>query len=86
MYITSGDLKGKVCHTLKASDYTVIFQNSKGQESRILRCRHWDDEENPREEVVAIDNELTKKVDSGKYYIGLTKSDAKPINDIVYAG
>lgn len=84
MYITSGDLKGKVCHTLKAADYTVIFQNSKGRESRILRCRHWDDEENDREEIVAIDAGLTKKVDLGEYHVGLTKSDAKPINEIVY--
>lgn len=75
LYITSGELKGKVCHTLKACDMPVIFNNEAGVEETIIRLRHFEgDDLNEREEVVAIDNGLTKKVKSGKLLVGIDNS------------
>jgi hypothetical protein len=80
LYITSGELAGKVVRTLKACDYIIIFRNEKGVEERILRCRHYEDEYNEREEIVAIDHGATKKVLKGDYLVGLEPSDCKPLN------
>jgi hypothetical protein len=80
LYITSGELRGKVVHTLKASDYEVIFRNEKGVEERVIRCRHFKDEHNEREEVIAVDNNLTEMVKNGEIYVGISVTDAKPLN------
>lgn len=40
LYVTSGDLKGKVVQTVRAADYEIIFNNQKGIEERIIRVRH----------------------------------------------
>ncbi len=85
LYITSGELSGKVVRTLKACDYEVIFNNLQGREERIIRCRHFEDEENEREEVIATDEGATKKVLNGELYIGLSVSDAKPLNSSTHA-
>lgn len=75
LYITSGELKGKVCHTLKASDLSLIFNNEQGVEETIVRVRHFEGEDlNEREEIIAIDNGLTKKVKSGKLLVGVDHS------------
>lgn len=79
LYITSGELKGKVCRVLKASDYEVIFQGDNGREQRIIRCRHFENEVNDREEITAIDYYATKKLKNGEYFVGLSKSDCKPL-------
>lgn len=79
LYITSGKLKGKVVHTLKACDYEIIFMGEKGVEERIIRCRHFDNEINEREEIIAVDDVLTKKVLSGDLLVGISSSDAKSI-------
>lgn len=79
LYITSGKLKGKVVHTLKACDYEIIFMGKNGTEERIIRCRHFDGEINEREEIVAIDDILTKKVLAGDLLVGISSSDAKSI-------
>lgn len=81
---TTGKLKNKVVLTLKASDYELIFNDTNGQEKRIIRFRHSEDENYEREEVVAIHNEYTKKVKSGELLVGLTASKAKRlVNDPV---
>lgn len=77
LYITTGEMKGLVCHVLKASDYEIVFQGQEGREERIIRCRHFEDEANEREEIVAISNSLTRKVNDGKLLVGLSVSDAK---------
>lgn len=72
LYITSGELKGKVCHTLKACDMPIIFNNEDGIEETIIRLRHFEgDVLNEREEVIAIDNLLTKKVKKGELLVGI---------------
>lgn len=80
LYVTSGNLKGLVVHTLRASDYQVVFQGLNGQEENIIRCRHWDnpqDDIEGREEIVMIDYEKTRLVNKGKLLVGLTPADAK---------
>lgn len=82
LYVTSGDLKGKVVATLEACDYQIVFQDSNGQEGNIIRFRPNGDEKNNREpEAVAIMNELTDKVNDGEYLVGLTTKDAISINE-----
>lgn len=79
LYATTGEFKGKVVHTLKACDYEIIFQGTNGREDRLIRFRHFPDQENEREEVIAIDNYLTNKVNSGELLVGLTPTKAKTI-------
>lgn len=79
LYLTSGNLKGNVCHTLKACDMPIIFNNDEGVEETIIRCRHFEDEEHEREEIVAINHDLTKKIENGSLYVGVTEKDCKQI-------
>tara|TARA_R110000868_G_scaffold355201_2_gene616613 strand:- start:3358 stop:4041 length:684 start_codon:yes stop_codon:yes gene_type:complete len=83
LYITTGELKGSVVHTLKASDYEIIFQGTDGREGRLIRCRHFEDEEHEREEVVAISHYLTEQVESGELIVGISTSDAKQIKQLL---
>lgn len=77
LLITSGSANGEVAITLKASDYEIIYQDEDGREHRMIRMRYYDGEDNVKNEVIAFDYELTKKVKSGKVLVGLTPSDAK---------
>lgn len=80
LYITSGELKGKVCRTLKACDMPIIFNNEQGVEETIIRLRHFEgDELNEREEVIAIDNTLTKMVKSGKLLVGIDHNQCEKL-------
>lgn len=79
LYITTGEFSGNVCHVLKASDYEIVFQGQNGREERIVRCRHFEDDYNEREEIVAVDHELTDKLNNGGILIGLTPTDCKNI-------
>lgn len=81
LYVTSGELQGKTVLTLKASDYVIVFRDSKtGREDNIIRFRPFGDPNTEREpEALAIDETLTKKVKKGLYLVGLTPTTAKPI-------
>lgn len=80
LYITSGEYAGKVVLTLHAADYEMIFQGFDGREKRIIRIRHFEGVEmNEREEIIAIDNEATELVKSGKLHLGLSPRDAKEL-------
>lgn len=81
LYITTGHLSGNVCHTLIASDYTIIFQGADGREKQLIRIRHSEDETFDREEIVAVDHGLTGKVNSGELLIGLTSTTSKKLSD-----
>lgn len=85
LFITTGELKNKVCMVLRASDYQIIFQNEKGQEDNLIRLRHYENEVGEREEVVAVDLDATHKVFSGEYWVGLNPQNAKPLNENVAA-
>lgn len=81
LFITTGYYNRGVMLTLKASDYTIIFQDTNGAEKRLIRIRTDEDEATKREaEVVALDHVLTEKVLNGEYFVGLTKADCKPLN------
>lgn len=80
LYITSGELKGKVVMTKQACDYEMIFQDNNGKEGRLIRLRHFNEPENIREEVVCIDHETTQNVKRGTLLIGLTPQDCKTLN------
>lgn len=80
LYVETGELKGKVVHTLVACDAEIVFRNEKGVDERIIRFRPFGNEKEKREpEAIAIDESLTKLVQKGKYLIGLTPSDAKQL-------
>lgn len=81
LYITTGEFKGLVCLTLKACDYEIVYQDKDGRESRLIRFRSSEDEKTKREqEIVAIAHDLTAKVQKEQLYVGLNKSDCKPLN------
>ena len=80
LYITTGDLNGKVVGTLKACDYQIIYQETNGREGNLIRVRHSKDENYDREEIIYIHHEYTKKVKSGELIVGIEPTDAKPIN------
>lgn len=80
LYIKTGHLKGKVCCTVRASDYAVIFRNEKGVEQTIIRARHYEDGSQPdREELTGVHELFTEMVQEGKLFLGISPSDAKPI-------
>lgn len=80
LYITTGELKGNICHVLKASDYEIIFQGQNGREDRRIRLRHFEDENNEREEVLAIAHDFNKLLKAGHLLIGLDEKDCKKLN------
>lgn len=85
LYCTSGELKGKVLATIKSSDYEIVFQNSDGREGRIIRWRPMGDEKTNREpEAVAVMNNFTDQVNEGELWVGLSTSDAKPLNELIH--
>lgn len=79
VYVTSGELTGKVVNTVISSDYEIIYQGDDGTEDRIIRLRYYPDG-NDRNEVIAVDNEMTQKVINGDILIGYSISDAKKLN------
>lgn len=86
MLITTGEYKGLICHTLKYTDYELIFQDLNGREARVIRLRTNGCARTKREEeIVCINHKLTDEYNAGKIYAGLTKSDCKPKNELTYA-
>lgn len=81
LYITSGDLKGKVVNTVISSDYEIIYQKEDGTEGRIIRLRYFPDGSD-RNEIIAINDYMTEMVENGDLLIGYNKSDAKKLNEI----
>ena len=82
LYITSGELSGKVVTTVISSDYEIIYQDRNGQEGKIIRLRYYP-EGNDRNEVIAIENELTEMVDNGDLFIGYNSSDAQTLDKLL---
>jgi len=79
LYVTTGEFKGKIVHTLKSCDYEIIFQGRQGREESIIRFRHFPGEDHEREEVIAIREDLTELLNKGKLLVGLTPTSAKTI-------
>lgn len=86
LLITTGEYKGLVVRTLKASNYNIIFQDVTGREGNLIRIRSSEDPKTQREcEIVAIDHTLTGLYNNGELIAGIKKSDAKPIKEIQHA-
>jgi hypothetical protein len=81
IYITTGELTGKVATTLISSDYEIIYQNDDGTDGRIIRLRYYNDG-NERNEIIAIDHSLTDRVLNNEVLIGYSISDAAKLINI----
>ena len=79
LYATTGEFKGKIVHTLKSCDYEIVFQGKDNREERIIRFRHFPDQDHEREEVIAVREDLTELLNKGKLLVGLTPTSAKTI-------
>lgn len=82
LYIKTGELKGKIVHTVKAADYQIVYQGDDGREGNIIRARHFEDEYNEREEIIAISDTMTMQLKKSLLLVGLNISDAKTLNDV----
>lgn len=85
LYVLTGDLKGQVVRTIKASDYEITFRDPQtGKDKKIIRFRpHGDKKEEREPEAIALLHSETEKVNNGEYFIGLSTSDCKPLNILV---
>lgn len=81
LYVTTGELKGNVVRTLKACDYSIVFQDTNGQEGNIIVFEHYEGEDNDREHVILVNHDLTEELNEGKLLIGITKTDAVSLED-----
>ena len=81
LYITSGELKGRAVNKVISSDYEIIYQNDDGTEGRIIRLRYFPDG-NDRNEIIAINDNMTELVESGELLVGYNKSDAKQLKEV----
>jgi hypothetical protein len=80
LYVTGGELKGKVVKTLVACDYQIIFQGDDGREDCLIRFRPFGDPvRKMEEEAIAILHDETDKVNKGKLLVGYSIKDAKQI-------
>jgi len=85
LFVLTGDLKGKVVKTITAAAYEIVFQDSNGQEGRLIRFRPNGCSRTDREpEAIAILHSETNLVNGGKLLVGLSKSDCKTVNELVY--
>jgi hypothetical protein len=75
LYITSGELKDKIVITKTASDYEMVFQEKNGKEAKLIRVRHFDEPENIREEIIAVDNEAAEQFKNGNLLIGYSPTN-----------
>lgn len=82
LYITSGEYKGIAVRTVKAADMPIIFRNEKGVEEIIIRCRHFENEDHEREEIIALDHWATEEIKECRLLVGVNKSDCKPLNKL----
>ena len=86
LLITTGEYRGQVVRTLKASNYCIIFQDTNGREGNLIRLRSSEDLKTQREcEIIAIDHGLTNLYNKGELLAGINKSNAKPINEYIHA-
>ena len=81
LYVKSGIYKGKIVRTVKAADYEIVFRNDNGQEQRLIRFRTYCPDFNEREEVLFVEEKLTKDLINGEILVGLTDVDCKKLTE-----
>lgn len=79
LYLTSGEYKGEVANVVKAADYEITFRNEQGKDEHLIRCRHFEDEDNEREELTCINHYLTERLLKGELMVGITAIDCKAL-------
>lgn len=78
LFVTTGELKGKVVKTVKAADYCLIFQTELGVEGHLIAFRPMGDtKRGMEEEAMAILWDETEKVMDGTLLIGTEIKNAK---------
>lgn len=81
LYVKTGKYKALVVKTLQACDAVIHFRNEKGVDESIIRFRPYGNKKENREpEAIAILNDVTEKVLSGEYLVGIAIKDAKPFD------
>jgi hypothetical protein len=84
LFVKTGQYKGLVVKTDISCDAVIHFRNEKGVDESLIRFRPNGSKEEKREpEALAILNDITDKVKSGEYLVGIEIKDAKPINELV---
>ena len=84
LWVTSGEYKGNAVRTLKGCDYEIIFNEKFGVEGNLIVFRpDGDEKRNLEAEAIAIFWDVTESVNNGKYLIGYSIKDAKPLKDFV---
>ncbi len=82
LYVTTGELKGKIIMTLIACDYECVFQDRNGREGNRIRFLPFGDPSvNKEEEAIAIRHDLMKELKNGTLMIGYSLSDCKTLNE-----
>lgn len=92
LLIKTGELKGKIVHTVKNGQYEIIYQDTNGQPNEILVTFHVENEDelsdlilNAKQEVTAINHALTERYLNGELLTGLTPDNCKPLQIETYA-
>lgn len=81
LYIAkSNRFEGFVCQCLKAVGMPIIFLNDEGVEQTVIRLRVYD-EDDDRQEVIAVNEHYTDMVKSGELLVGTSIKDCKKLNE-----
>lgn len=78
LFVTSGNLRGKVVKTVKAADYCLVYQDLNGREANLICFRpNGDDKRKLEEEAIAILWDETRNVLNAELLTGYSVSDFK---------
>lgn len=81
LYIKEGRYAGKVVTTVIAADHVITFRNENGVDENILKCRDYQyDIDYDRQEIIAVREDLTKELEEGLLYVGLSGDTSEPLN------
>lgn len=83
LYIAKGGrYEGYACNVLKAAGMPIVFINEGGVEEIIIRLRTFT-EYSEREEIAAINEDITNKVKAGKILVGTSIRDCKTLKETI---
>ncbi len=82
LYVTTGDLKGKIIHTLLGCDYQCVFQDTNGKEGNRIRFLPFGNPKvNKEEEAILIRHDLMEELEKETLLLGYTLSDCKTLKE-----
>lgn len=92
LLIKTGELKGKIVHIVKNGQYEIIYQDTNGKPNQILVTFHVEDQNelydpilNAKQEITAVNWQLTERYLNVELLTGLTEDNCKPIEISAYA-